>query len=169
MSPSAVALALCGEIVSAERLVDELTRRLPDDTLVNSLAAPVIRALIEIHRNSPAHAIQLLDVGRKHEPGGFGRWIVYARGLAHLRLRDGVSAAAEFRRMLEHKSAIALGPIPALYLIPLAELGLARALALSGDIPASRKGYEDLFTSWKDADADFGLLHKARDEYNKLK
>jgi tetratricopeptide (TPR) repeat protein len=168
VSPSAVALALCAD-VSAETLADELTRRLPDDTVVNSLAAPLIRGLIEIHRNNPAHAIQLLEAGRKYDAGGFGSWIVYVRGLAYLRLRDGVSAAAEFRRMLEHKSAITLGPVPALYLIPLAELGLARALALSGDVPASRKAYEELLASWKDADPDLALLQKARDEYQKLK
>jgi tetratricopeptide (TPR) repeat protein len=169
ISTSAAALALCADIVSAERLVDELTRRLPDDTLVNKLAAPMIRALNEIHRNNPAQAIQLLEVGRKYEAGGLGRWTVYARGLAYLRLRDGVRAAAEFRRMLENKSVIPLGPMPALYLIPLAELGLARALALSGDISASRKAYDDLFARWKDADPDFALLRKAKDEYSQLK
>ena len=61
------------------------------------------------------------------------------------------------------------GPLPAMYLFPLAELGLARAAALAGDIPASRKAYEDLFAAWKDADPDLAILRKARDEYSRLK
>jgi len=47
-------------------------------------------------------------------------------------------------------------------------VGLAHAETLAGDIPKSRKAYEDFFALWKDADPDIPLLLEARKEYAKL-
>jgi hypothetical protein len=53
-------------------------------------------------------------------------------------------------------------------LYPLAYLGIARSAAISGDLPKSRKTYQDLFAIWKDADPDLPALLEARREYQKL-
>lgn len=53
--------------------------------------------------------------------------------------------------------------------IPLARLGLARALALVGDTAESRKDYQEFFRLWKDADPDIPILQEARAEFAKLK
>ena len=50
----------------------------------------------------------------------------------------------------------------------LAHLGLARALAASGDSAGARTAYQDFLTLWKDADPDIPLLKQAKAEYAKL-
>ena len=52
--------------------------------------------------------------------------------------------------------------------IPLGYLGIARAHAAAGDIAESRRAYEELFTIWKGADADFAPLAEARAEHARL-
>lgn len=54
-------------------------------------------------------------------------------------------------------------------LYPLARLGLARALSLSGDAAGARKAYEDFFALWRDADSDLPILIEAKNEYAKTK
>jgi hypothetical protein len=48
--------------------------------------------------------------------------------------------------------------------IPLAYLGLARALAGSGDQTGSRAALEELLKIWKDADADMPVVQAAREQ-----
>jgi len=49
-----------------------------------------------------------------------------------------------------------------------AQLGLARAYAMSGDKAAAKKAYEAFFTTWKNADADLPMLLAAKKEYAAL-
>jgi hypothetical protein len=86
------------------------------------------------------------------------------RGQAYLRLKSGSEAAAEFRKILDHR-----GEVPLSTLYPLAHLGLARASALAGDVSGSRKAYQDFLALWKDADADLPVLIQAKKEYERLK
>ena len=72
-------------------------------------------------------------------------------------------AAIEFRKIIEHP-----GMDPLSFNIPLAHLGLARALGMQGDSAGSRGEYEKLFAFWKDADADLPVLLDAKREYAKL-
>ena len=81
VSVSAMALAMCGDATPAEALIDDLTRRLPGDTLVNNLLAPSVRAFIEIHRGNPAQAIQMLEVARKYEGGALAAGFCTRAGL----------------------------------------------------------------------------------------
>ncbi|HET9531493.1 MAG TPA: tetratricopeptide repeat protein, partial [Blastocatellia bacterium] len=163
LTRGAMALALCGEAGQAQSLIDELTKRYPKDTLINTLWLPVIRAAVEINRNNPAQAVQLLEAARRYEAAG-EFWPQYMRGLAYLRLKAGNESAAEFQKMLENRGQ---APLSALY--PLAGLGLARAAALTGDLSKSRKAYQDFLALWKDADPDIPILQKARQEYEQMK
>ena len=88
---------------------------------------------------------------------------VYVRGLTYLRGRQGKEAAAEFQRILKHRS---LGAIHVLY--ALSYVGLARADALTGDTAKARTAYQDFFALWKDADPDIPILKEAKAEYAKL-
>ena len=170
LTRGALALALCGEGASAQPLIDELSGRYPKDTLIITTWLPVIRAAIEIGRDDPAQAIKSLQVASRFETSSNGLWSVYLRGLVYLRQGAGAEAAAEFRRILERKGALSSSPVsPSAILYPLAHLGLARAAALSGDMAASRKAYQDFFALWKDADQDIVILEDARREYEKLK
>jgi Tfp pilus assembly protein PilF len=88
---------------------------------------------------------------------------IYLRGLAYLRAKQGTEAAAEFQKMLDHP-----GIAPEMPEHTLANLGLARAASLSGDMAKARKAYQDFFALWKDADPDISVLKEARAEYAKL-
>jgi hypothetical protein len=127
---------------------------------------PVIRASVEVERGNTQGAIELLQSAKPYELG-VGVASVYVRGKANLRARAGREAAAEFQKILDHRGVIAAN-LSVMMLYPLAQLGLARAYALAGDLAQSRKAYQDFFTLWKDADPDIPVLHQAKAEYTKL-
>ena len=76
-----------------------------------------------------------------------GLYPIYVRGLAYLAARQPAEAAAEFQRILDHRSIVLVDPMDAM-----ARLQLARALALSGDTVKAKSAYNDLLTLWKNAD-----------------
>jgi eukaryotic-like serine/threonine-protein kinase len=88
---------------------------------------------------------------------------VYVRGLAYLRAGQGGEAAAEFQKVLDHRSVVVNFPLAAL-----AHLQLARAKVLSHDNDAAHKAYQDFFVLWKGADNDVPILKQAKAEYAKL-
>ncbi|HSO75923.1 MAG TPA: protein kinase [Blastocatellia bacterium] len=163
MARMTLALALCGEAHRAQSLIEELEARYPKNTLINQLWLPIIRAALELRRNNPTQALQLLEATRRYEPAA-EFWPQYLRGVAYLSLKSGEEASAEFRRILDNRGQATLS-----VLYPLARSGLARALALSGDKETSRKEYETFFELWKDADPDLPVLLEARQKFELLK
>jgi eukaryotic-like serine/threonine-protein kinase len=164
--PLAWTLALCGAAKRAQSLSDDLAGKLPLDTMNNSVWLPLIRATLELKRDSNAgadKAIQLLQPARQYEAATFFRPI-WMRGQAHLRAKNAALAAAEFQKIIEHRGWDTLSP-----LWPLAHLGLARAAALQGDVAKSRQAYENFLRLWNDADADLPVLIEAKIEYDRLK
>lgn len=163
LSRASLALALCGEAHQAKSLIDELTRRYPEDTVIHSIWLPAIRADMELQRGNATGAIEQLQAASPYEAAA-EFWPQYVRGQAYLRLKSAREAAAEFQRILDHRGE---APLSALY--ALAHLGLARAEALAGDVAGSRKAYQDFLALWKDADADLPVLIAAKREYARLK
>ena len=163
LTRGALALALCGDAGQAQSLVEEVTKERPKDTLINSLWVPLVGAAIQLNRNNPAEAVQLLEAAKRYEAAA-EFWPQYLRGLAYLKLKSGNEATAEFQKILDNRGQ---APLSALY--PLAHLGLARASALTGDLSKSRKAYQDFLALWKDADSDLPVLQEAKQEYEKLK
>jgi serine/threonine protein kinase/tetratricopeptide (TPR) repeat protein len=164
--PLAWTLALCGEARRAQSLAEDLARRLPSNTMYNSVWLPLIRATLELKRgpaSEPDKAVQLLQAARQYEAAISFRptWV---RGQAYLKANNGARAAEEFERIIKHRGWDVISP-----LWPLAHLGLARAAALQGDVTKSRKAYEDFFLLWKDADAELPVLIEAKKEYGRLK
>ena len=86
------------------------------------------------------------------------------RSLVYMKLGQVSQAAAEARKILDHRGQ---GPLSTLW--PLAHLALARASAMQGDTVQARKSYQYFFTLWKDADDDVPVLVEAKKEYEKLK
>jgi Tfp pilus assembly protein PilF len=105
----------------------------------------------------------LLEPPRKYDVFG-DFWPQYIRGLAYLKQNNGALAQAEFKTIIDHRGWYPVSP-----LYPLAQLGLARAAAMSGDGSGARKAYQDFLALWKDADASLPALVAARAEYEKLK
>ncbi|HWO02881.1 MAG TPA: protein kinase family protein, partial [Blastocatellia bacterium] len=158
-----LALALCGETSQTQSLIEELIKRYPKNTLINRLWLPTIRAALELQRDNPTQAIQLLESTRRYEPAA-EFWPQYVRGLAYLKLKLANEASAEFNRILDHRGEATLS-----VLYPLARLGLAGAIDLAGNKEASRKEYQRFSDMWKYADADLPILIKAKQSFASIK
>jgi len=159
---AAVALALAGDTTRPEKLIEELAKDYPLDTLLNNLALPTARAIVELERKNPARALALLEPAKAYGVSDFGP--IYVRGAAYLQAQDGASAAAEFQKILDHRG---VNPLDVAY--ALARLDLGRALALQGQTAKARTAYQDFLAFWKDADPDIPILKQAKEEYAKLK
>ena len=160
---AAVAIARAGEWVGAQKIIDGLTRQYPLDTMVN-YGVQTASASIELNRSRPDRALVLLEPTSRYEYGGeWGMYAVYIRGLAHLQLRRGKEAAADFQEILDHRGIVLNNVWGALV-----HLGLARAYAMHGDTAKARAKYEDFLTLWKDGDPDVPVLQQAKAEYAKL-
>ncbi len=160
MSGAAMAMAICGEVDQVGSLADEIAQRTPRGTIANELILPILHALIDLARGDGHSALQSLKRTEPYEKAS-AFLTRYARGQAHLQLRNGREAAAEFQRILDNRGQSPLSPV-----YPLAHLGIARASALVGDTDRSRKAYESLFALWKDADRSLPILQQARREYD---
>ena len=159
LARAALALALCGANPQAQSLADELAKRFPEDTLSQEVWLPVIRAALSLQQGKAAQAIEQLQATARYEAAA-ECWPQYLRGQAYLQLKQSAEAAAEFQQILDHRGYAPLSPLH-----PLAQLGLARAAALTGDTTRMNKAYRDFLAAWKEADADLPILRAARREF----
>ena len=169
-SRAALAYALTGDTAHAQSLADDLANAFPQDTVVQSVWLPTIRAQIEIDRKKPAESIELLQDALPYDLGMLSGsapnsclYPVYIRAEAYLSAEKGLAAATEFERILDHRGLVwncATGA--------LAHLGLARAYVSQGEIVKARATYQDFLTLWKDADPDIPILIAAKAEYAKV-
>ncbi len=161
-APRAIAaIATCGGTAKAQRLTDGMARLGASGQVWESAQLPLIRARILLARGKPAEAVAALEPARVFERALPG--IILARGEAHLRSNKPLEAAAEFRKILNVKANLLTSDYNA------AQVGLARALAASGDTAGARKGYKAFFDVWKSADPGIPLLVAARKEYAALR
>jgi DNA-binding winged helix-turn-helix (wHTH) protein/tetratricopeptide (TPR) repeat protein len=168
---AALVLAFEGDAGRAQTLSDDLSERFPEDTLVKLKYLPTIHAQLALNRGDSSKAINTLQVAAPYElglPGGGAfsptLYPVYVRGKAYLAAHRGSEAAAEFQKILDHRSIVQNEPIGAL-----AHLQIARAYMLQGDTAKARAAYRDFLTLWKDADPQIPILKQAKAEYAKLK
>jgi eukaryotic-like serine/threonine-protein kinase len=160
---AAEALARIGDSVAAEKLADALAKQYPQDTIVNNIGLPTIRATVEIDRRNPLKAIETLSGVSPYELGSVDQlYSAYLRGLAYSQLKRGAEAAGEFRRIINHRGVVRNAPIGAL-----AHLQLARAYSLESNAAGARTEYQFFLTLWKDADSDIPVLRQAQREYAK--
>jgi eukaryotic-like serine/threonine-protein kinase len=169
---AAFALALSGDSARSQILSDDLERRFGEDTSARFSHLPALGALLALNHGEPAKAIKLLQIAvpydlsapRSSIHGNFGAlYPIYVRGEAYLALHQGVEAATEFQKILDHRGIVVSDPIGAL-----AHLQLGRAYALAGDTTRAKSAYRDFLTLWKDADADIPILKQAQAEYAKM-
>ncbi|SPE34424.1 Serine/threonine protein kinase [Candidatus Sulfopaludibacter sp. SbA6] len=166
----ALALALCGDAVQAERLAAETSKLFPNGTIWNAVQLPEIRAAIALNRDQPAKSVELLASASPYEHAYLDA--VYLRGLAYLRLRKGAEAAAEFQKIVDHKGANWASAWRYPYwaqFYSLSYLGMARGSALAGDTAKAKKAFQDFFELWREANQDLPTLQQAKAEYAKLR
>ena len=163
---AAIAYALCKEPALAQSIEQSLGKAYPQDTLINHVYRPAITAAIELERDRPQFALDALTAAEDYDTLGIGS---YLRGLAHLALKDGASAANDFNVPLTHHSIFVLSQQPGMNVAyPLSMLGLARAEALQGGKAKARAQYRDFFDDWKEADPDLSPLLLAKTEAARL-
>jgi len=163
LTRAALAFALAGDAARAQRLIEELEQKFPKDTMINEVWLPQIKAAIELRRNNPQGALDLLEATRRYETAAaFSPQTL--RSMAYLKLGQPVQAVAEARRILAHRGQ---GSLSTLY--PLAHLTIARAFAIQGDTVQALNSYGDFFALWKNADQDIPILIEAKREFEKFK
>jgi len=170
---SAMVLALAGDSSEASRMAGDLAKRFPEDTFAQAEYLPMIRASSalgsRIQDRNATRAIEALAVSAPYELGAVPLGTsnplcpVYLRGEAYLAAHQGVAAAGEFQKILDHPGLVVNFVTGAL-----AHLGLGRAYALAGDHAKARIAYQDFFALWRDADPDISILKEAKAEYGKL-
>jgi predicted Zn-dependent protease len=138
---------------------------------VNSYWLTSIRASVEISRNNPGKAVEVLQAVGPYELGAPNpspnvqamMYPTYVRAQAYLAMKKGKEAATEYQKIIDHRTLVAN-----FITGPLAHLGLGRAYALAGDDTQAKTAYQDFFALRKDADPDIPILKKAKEEYGKL-
>ena len=177
---AALAFAMAGDAARAESLAQDLNKRFPLDTQVQSLWLPAVGAQLALDRKNPIDAIRDLQPALSIEFGTI-RFVnnvsclypTYIRGESYLANGQGKEAADEFQKILDHS-----GIVWNCWTGALAHLGVARANALQSrtsrgaDADAARvralAAYKDFLTLGKDADPDISILKQAKAEYAKL-
>jgi predicted Zn-dependent protease len=179
-SEAALAFAMAGDTARAKSLTQDLGKRFPLDTQMQSLWLPAIQAQLALNKKNPPAALNTLQAASAIELGQIGfvaniscLYPVYVRGEVYLAAGQGSAAAAEFQKILDHS-----GIVWNCWTGALAHLGVARANALQArtsqgaNADASRvralAAYKDFLTLWKDADSDVPILKEAKAEYAKL-
>jgi tetratricopeptide (TPR) repeat protein len=179
---AALAFAMAGDAARAESLGQDLGKRFPLDTQMQSIWLPAIQGQLALDRKNPTAALNTLQAASPIELGEIAfvaniscLYNVYVRGEAYLAAGQGSAAAAEFQKILDHS-----GIVWNCWTGALAHLGVARANALQSrtsqgaDADAARvralAAYKDFLTLWKDADTDpdIPILKEAKAEYAKL-
>jgi len=131
--------------------------------LLNRYSIPPVLAVLELNRDRTQQALELLKPSSGYEFGPYSPALVYVRGEAYLKAGDGQDAAAEFQKIIDHRTVVANDLLGAL-----AHLQLGRAYVMQGDAGKARAAYRQFLTLWKDADPDIPILKQAKAEYAKL-
>ena len=179
-SEAALAFAMADDTARTESLAQDLGKRFPLDTQMQSIWLPAIQAQLALDRKNPALALNTLQVSSSIELGQIGFVInlsclypVYVRGEAYLAAGQASASSVEFQKIIDHS-----GIVWNCWTGALAHLGVARANALQSrtshgaEADAARvralAAYKDFLTLWKDADPDVPILKQAKAEYAKL-
>ncbi|MGA2388832.1 MAG: protein kinase [Candidatus Sulfotelmatobacter sp.] len=157
-------MVLNGQEREAQKIIHDLLHEYPVDTFLNELDTPLTLAASLLSVGQADAALRTLDRVKPFEFGDVAEFLPnYIRALAYLRLRRPEDAVGEFGAILAHRGLSPLSPI-----LPMSQLGLARAYATQKDIAKSRAAYKVLFASWKNADPDLPVLTQAKAEYARL-
>lgn len=151
-----VASALCGNAGAARESLATLTRMFPQSFTVKSFGAAELNAVVAWKSGQADAALAALQGARQYDNISLAPFL---RGLIHLHNGHAQDAELDFEYVVQHPGAAALVS-PMLY--PMAQLGLARAYAASGDHVNAGLNYAKFLALWSNADADSPLVAEAR-------
>jgi len=166
---AALVLSRVGDAGRAKALVKELEKNYASNTVLKLYWLPTVNAAIELNNGNSSQALLFLEAAAPYELGSpsplqLGTlYPAYLRGQSYLLAHNGPAAAAEFQKLLDHRSFVVNFVTGAL-----ARLQLARAYAMTGDTAKAKAAYQDFMNQWKEADPDIPILKEAKAEYAKL-
>jgi serine/threonine protein kinase/tetratricopeptide (TPR) repeat protein len=161
---AAIIFGFLGDTQHQQSVMDDLSKRFPEDTSIQQVILPSARAAVAYFHKDYQRALEILQPLVQYESGSIdGMDSTYLRGLIYLRMEKPTEAAAEFQRIIDHPGIVGGSPTECL-----SHLGLARARAMLDDKAGARTAYQDVFAQWKDADPDLPPLVAAKAEYAKL-
>ncbi len=151
-----MAEALCGDAAGARRVVEELRRVYPQSTEVNGYLVADLKAALALEANDPAAALEELKAARQYDLVSL---TPYLRGRAHVAMRQVQIGIVDFQTVLSHRG---ITFIVGTDVYPVAEIGVARAFADTGDMANSAGAYRQFLGLWRDADPGLALMGEAR-------
>jgi eukaryotic-like serine/threonine-protein kinase len=166
---AAMVLASAGDAAKARSVAEELNKKYPLHSLVQSYWLPTIQAQLALNSKDAAGAIAQLRNTASTEYGltvsnanTSCLYSIYLRGEAYLASGQ-EGATGEFQKILDHSGLVSNCITGAL-----AHLELGRAYAQAGDKAKAQAAYQDFLTLWKEADSDIPVLKQAKAEFAKL-
>ena len=178
---AALAFAMAGDTARAESLAQDLGKRFPLDTQMQSLWLPAIQAQLALDKKNPAAAVTALQAASPIEFGQHQLRRQYFLPLSDVRSRRGILGSrtgqccrcrvSEDSRPQRHRLELLDGSIGASG-SGSCECVASRETTQGADADAARvralAAYKDFLTLWKDADPDIPILKQAKAEYAKL-
>ncbi len=148
--------ALCGDNPGAQNALATLQRTYPQSFNVNSFYVADIKAALALRSNDPATALEVLKPARQYDLISLTPFL---RGRAHVALRQGQIGIVDYQTVLAHRGVtFVIGSD----VYPVAEIGVARAFADTGDMNNSSDAYRKFLDLWKNADPNQPLVAEAR-------
>lgn len=168
---AALAFGLSGDVKRSDILRKDLHDRFPENTAVNRIYLPVLRAVLAMDQGNAPEALEDLQVTTTGEmalvgDGGAMMGNVYSpyiRGEALFRSSRVQEGIAEFQKIVDHPGIRFTDPIGSI-----AGLQIARGYRFAGDQDKARSEYEKLLKRWADADPDLPLFRNAQREFRAL-
>ena len=169
---AALAFAMAGDTARAESMAEELNKRFPLDTQMQSLWLPAIRAQVLLDRKKsaaePSRVCKLRcplswDKFRSSttSPASIQPTFAVKRILPRAQGNRSRSRVPENSGPSRHRCGTAATGA-------LAHLQIGRAYAMQGDTAKAKAAYQDFLALWKDADPNIPILIAAKSEYAKL-
>jgi serine/threonine protein kinase/tetratricopeptide (TPR) repeat protein len=147
--------ALCGDLPAAQKSITALEQRYPQSTAVNGYFIPDLKGAIALESGDPAAAVEALQPAHQFDLISLTPFL---RGRAHVALRQIEIGIVDYQTVLSHRG---LALIVGSNVYPMAQIGVARAFAYSGDTSNSADAYRRFAEMWKNADRNQSLLSEA--------
>jgi len=148
--------ALCGNLEGAKTSLATLTAGFGRGSAAQDYLVPDLAATIAWKAGDAPGALRTLDAARQFDAISL---TAYLRGLIEIAARQPQLGIVQFQAILNHKGPTMLFN-PEVY--PLAQLGLGRAYAASGDTANSSAAYARFLELWNTADPNIGAVVEAK-------
>ncbi len=151
-----MASALCGDAAAAQAAIAAFQKTYPQSFNVNAFYIADIKAAMALRANDPTTALEELKPARQYDLISL---TPYLRGRAHVALRQGQIGIVDYQTVLAHRG---VPFIVGSNVYAVAQIGVARAFADTGDLNNSSDAYRKFLELWKSADPGQPLVTEAK-------